>query len=312
MGRYVLGRLLGIIGVLIGVSIISFLLMHAVPGGPFDTAQQQEMPVPEYVRETLMRKYNLDRPLYEQYLSYVSKLVQGDLGISFRYGDPVTEFLRRAWPRTIILGLLTLVVSTTIGVSFGIVQALRPNTWVDYLMNVVVVSGIVTPTFVVAVLMIAVFAVNLHWFPTGGWGSPKQLVMPVIAFAMAPIAGIAKYTRASMLEALRAEYIRTARAKGLTGRTVVLRHAFKNALIPLLTIAGPTAASMITGSFFIETIFRIPGIGNQLTLGIYNRDYPVIMSLTLIWASLIALTYLATDLLYSFIDPRVRLTGGTG
>lgn len=311
MGRYVLARLIGIVGVLIAVSIITFLLMHTVPGGPFDTSQQQEMPLPEYIREALVRKYHLDRPLHQQYLSYMSRTLQGDLGISFRYGEPVTEFLQRAWPRTIILGLITLAVSITIGVSFGIIQALRPNTWVDYVMNVVVVTGIVTPTFVVAVLMIAVFAVNLHWFPTGGWGTPKQLVMPVIAFAMASVAGIAKYTRASMLEAMRAEYIRTARAKGLHARAVVLRHAFKNALIPLLTIAGPTAASMITGSFFIETIFRIPGIGNQLTLGIINRDYPVIMSLTLIWASLIALTYLATDLLYAFVDPRVKLEGGT-
>jgi ABC-type dipeptide/oligopeptide/nickel transport system permease component len=153
--------------------------------------------------------------------------------------------------------------------------------------------------------------VKLQWLPSGGWGSPKQLIMPVAAYALGPTATIARYTRASMLEALRAGYVRTAQAKGLTSRSVVLRHAFRNALIPILTVVGPLVAWMVTGSFFVESIFRIPGIGNQLTLSIYNRDYPVIMAMSLIWCGIIALSYLATDLLYAAVDPRVRLTGGS-
>lgn len=310
MLRYVIGRLLGIIGVLLAVSIITFLMMHAVPGGPFDTAQHQEMPVPEHVREALLRKYNLDKPLYRQYLSYMFHALRGDLGISFRYGEPVIQFLRRSWPATIQLGLATLVVSLAVGLTMGTLAALKPNSRIDYLTSVGVVMGIVTPTFVIAALMIVIFAVKLGWLPTGGWGTPKQMIMPVIAYASGPAATIARYTRSGLLEALRADYIRTAHAKGLPPRVVFLRHAFKNALIPLLTITGPLVAWMVTGSFFIETIFRIPGIGSQLTLGIYNRDYPVIMALSLLWSSVIALAYLVTDLLYVRVDPRVRLTGG--
>jgi len=311
MARYVLGRLLGILLVLIAVSIITFVMMHAVPGGPFDSSQQQEMPVPEEIREALYKKYNLDQPLYRQYLSYVGSVAQGDFGVSFRYGEPVSQFLLRTWPVTIQLGLITMVVALVTGLSIGMVSALRPNTWLDYLLSITIVTNIVLPTFVVAILMIVVFSVQLGWFPTGGWGTPRQMVMPVIAFSLGPSATIARFTRASMLDALRGDYVRTAKAKGLNSRTVVLRHAFKNAMIPLLTVVGPLVAWMVTGSFFIETIFRIPGIGSQLTVAIYNRDYPVIMALTLVWSTVIAFTYFATDLLYAAVDPRVRLTGGS-
>jgi len=309
MTRYVLSRLVGIIGVLLAVSMITFVMMHAVPGGPFDTAQKQEMPVPESVRQTLMEKYGLDKPIYVQYLNYMSRLLQGDLGVSFRYGEPVTKFLQRSWPVTIQLALVTFSVALAVGLVMGTLAALKPNSWLDYITSVAVVTNIVMPTFVVAILLIVVFSVQLKWLPTGGWGSPKQLIMPVIAWALGPSATIARYTRSSLLEAMRADYVRTAYAKGLPKRAVVLRHAFKNALIPLLTVIGPMIATMITGAFFIETIFRIPGIGNQLTLAIYNRDYPVIMALSLIWSAVIAIAYLLTDLLYAWVDPRVRLTG---
>jgi peptide/nickel transport system permease protein len=309
MGRYVLGRVLGIVGVLFAVSLMTFFMMHAVPGGPFDGGQRQEMPIPESVRDALMRKYGLDKPVYEQYVRYIAHALRGDFGVSFRYGEPVSEFLLRTWPVTIKLGLATLVVSLVTGLGMGLISALRPNTWLDYLTSIAVVTNLVMPTFVVAILMIVVFSVQLGWLPTGGWGSPKQMIMPVIAYSLGPSATIARYTRASMVEALRGDYVRTAHAKGLSVRAVVLRHAFKNALIPLLTVIGPLVAWMVTGSFFIETIFRIPGIGNQLTLAIYNRDYPVIMALTLVWSAVIALSYLVTDLLYPLVDPRVRISG---
>ncbi len=311
MARYVLGRLFGILLVLVAVSIITFFMMHAVPGGPFDASQQQEMPVPQEVRDALNRKYNLDKPVYQQYISYMARVVRGDFGISFRYGEPVSQFLLRTWPITIQLGLATMAVAFITGMGMGLISALRPNTWIDYITSIAVVTNIVMPTFVVAILMIVVFSVQLGWFPTGGWGSPKQMVMPVIAYALGPSATIARFTRASMLEALRGDYVRTAHAKGLSTRAVVLRHALRNAMIPLLTVIGPLVAWMVTGSFFIETIFRIPGIGNQLTLAIYNRDYPVIMALTLVWSAVIAFAYLATDLLYAVVDPRIRLEGGS-
>ncbi len=309
MLRYILGRLLGIIGVLFGVSLITFLFMHAVPGGPFDALNKQEIPLPDHIRAALMEKYQLDRPLFVQYFSYVTHVLGGDWGISFRYGEPVTAFIARSWPVTIQLGLLTMVVAVLVGGVMGTLAALWPNSWVDYLTSIVVVTNLVTPTFVVAVLMIVIFSVQLHWLPTGGWGTLEQMIMPVFAYALGPAATIARYVRSSMLEALAADYIRTANAKGLPPRLVIGRHAVRNALLPLLTIIGPLVAWMVTGSFFIETIFRIPGIGNQITLSIYNRDYPVIMALSLLWSAVIAFAYLITDLLYVAVDPRVRLTG---
>ncbi|MEZ4860557.1 MAG: ABC transporter permease [Caldilineaceae bacterium] len=308
MLRYILGRLLGIVGVLLGVSLITFLFMHAVPGGPFDAMNKQEIPLPEHIRAALMEKYQLDRPIYVQYLSYLNHALRGDWGVSFRYGEPVTAFIARSWPVTIQLGLLTMALALVVGGLMGLLAALWPNSWVDYVTSVAVVTNLVTPTFVVAVLMIVIFSVQLRWLPTGGWGTPQQMIMPVVAYALGPAATIARYVRSSMVEALAADYIRTANAKGLAPRAVIGRHAARNALLPLLTVVGPLVAWMVTGSFFIETIFRIPGIGNQITLSIYNRDYPVIMALSLLWSAVIALAYLLTDLLYVVVDPRVRLT----
>jgi ABC-type dipeptide/oligopeptide/nickel transport system permease component len=307
VARYILVRIVGIIGVLIAVSMITFVMMHAVPGGPFDTSQDLQIPLPEHIRANLMTKYNLDKPIYVQYLSYMGKVLQGDFGTSFRYGEPVTKFVQRSWPVTMKLGLITIVLSTIVGLGMGILASLKPNSWLDYVTSVAVVTNIVTPTFVVAILLMYIFSIKLAWLPTGGWGEPRQLIMPVFAYMLAPSAVIARYTRSAMLEVSQEDYVRTARAKGLPERIVVLRHTFKNALIPILTIMGPLVATMVTGSFFIETIFRIPGIGNQLTFSIYNRDYPVIMALTLLWSAIVALAYLVTDILYAAVDPRVRL-----
>jgi len=310
MARYVVGRLIGVLGVLVAVSLITFLLMHTVPGGPFDANAAQEQPLPAHVRQELLRRYSLDKPLYQQYLSYMVRAVRGDLGVSFRYGEPVSAFIARTWPVTLQLGLMTLAVSLAAGLALGMASALRPNTRIDYAASALVVTGIVAPSFVVAVLLMVVFSVHLRWFPTGGWGTWQQAVLPVAAYACAPAATIARFTRSAMLEALRADHIRTAQAKGVPRRLILTRHALRNALMPLLTVLGPLVVSMVVGSFFIETIFRIPGIGSQLTTSIYNRDYPLIMALTLLWSLLVSLAYLATDLLYVVVDPRVRVGGG--
>ena len=312
MARYVLGRFAGIIGVLFIVSIMIFLMIHSIPGGPFDamptTSEFRE--IPEHIREKLMAKYGLDKPLYVQYFRYMWAALRGDFGISFRYGEPVTDFISRSWPATAQLGLSAMAIGIPIGIGLGILAALRPNTWLDYLTNVVVITTFVTPVFVVAIMSIIIFAVVLRWLPSGGWGEPNQWILPTSVYALGQIGGMARFTRSSMVDAMQAEYVRTARAKGLRERAVVMRHAFRAASLPLITLLGPMIVNLLLGSFFIEAIFRIPGIGGQITLALYNRDYPVIMALILLWTLAIAIAYLVTDLLYGVVDPRIRVGGG--
>ena len=307
-----LGRFAGIIGVLFIVSIMIFLMIHTIPGGPFDamptTSEFRE--IPEHIREKLMAKYGLDKPLYVQYFRYMWAALRGDFGISFRYGEPVTDFISRSWPATAQLGLSAMAIGIPIGIGLGILAALRPNTWLDYLTNVVVITTFVTPVFVIAIMSIIIFAVILKWLPSGGWGEPKQWILPTFVYAVGQIGGMARFTRASMVDAMQAEYVRTARAKGLRESAVVMRHAFRSASLPLVTLLGPMVVNLLLGSFFIEAIFRIPGIGGQITLALYNRDYPVIMALILLWTFAIAIAYLVTDLLYGVVDPRIRV-GGT-
>jgi ABC-type dipeptide/oligopeptide/nickel transport system permease component len=289
-----------------------FLIIHAIPGGPFDgsASGKLELPIPEHIREKLNAKYGLDQPLVVQYLRYMAGILRGDFGISFRTGEPVTAFIARTWPVTLTLGAIALLFGVPIGIGMGLLAALRPNSWLDYLTSSVVVLTFVTPTFVIAILLIILFSVRLRWLPTGGWGTPQQLILPVFVYTIGIIGGLARFTRAGMVEVLRADYIRTARAKGLAPRTVVLRHAFRNASLSLVTMLGPIAVNMLVGSFFIEAIFRIPGIGAQMTQATYNRDYPVIMALALLWTFLLALAYLVSDLVYSMVDPRIRLGEG--
>lgn len=312
MARYVLGRFVGIIGVLFIVSIMIFLMIHSIPGGPFDamptTSEFRE--IPEHIREKLMAKYGLDKPLYVQYFRYMWAALRGDFGISFRYGEPVTDFISRSWPATAQLGLSAMAIGIPIGIGLGILAALRPNTWLDYATNVVVITTFVTPVFVIAIMSIIIFAVILRWLPSGGWGEPNQWILPTFVYALGQIGGMARFTRASMVDAMQAEYVRTARAKGLRESAVVMRHAFRSASLPLVTLLGPMVVNLLLGSFFIEAIFRIPGIGGQITLALYNRDYPVIMALILLWTFAIAIAYLVTDLLYGVVDPRIRV-GGT-
>ncbi|MEZ4867406.1 MAG: ABC transporter permease [Caldilineaceae bacterium] len=311
MARYVLGRLVGVVGVLLGVSILVFLLIHAIPGGPFDSisSEKNEKPIPEHIRAALLAKYGLDQPLYVQYLRYMANALQGDFGISFHTGENVSNFIARTWPITIQLGLMAVAISWPLGLLLGLFAAVRPNTWVDYLTSLFVVTTFVTPVFVLAIVAIIIFAVELHWLPSGGWGTPRHWVMPVLVYAITGIGGLARWVRSGMVEALRADYIRTARAKGLTEPVIILRHAFKNASMPLITILTPALVNMLLGSFFIELIFRIPGMGGATTAAIYNRDYPVIMAMILLWTFAITIAYLVTDLLYAWVDPRVRLGG---
>jgi len=304
MGRFILMRLAGLIVVLFIISVVTFALMHGVPGGPWKYGQR---PFSEDQIAALKARYGLDKSLFEQYTTWLSGVLKLDFGQSFQHPDEsVIALVRRTWPVTIHLGGMALAVAFGVGVPLGIVAALKQNTWVDYLATLLSIVGFVTPHFVWGILFILLFALALKWLPTGGWEEPKQWILPVVAYSLAPLALVARYTRASVIEAVRADYVRTARAKGLRERTVILRHVMKNALIPMLTVFGPIIPDLITGSIFIEAIFRVPGLGKFWVTSTVERDYPMIIGLTVLWSVLIALTYLITDMLYVFADPRVK------
>lgn len=307
MARYLIRRVLLLIPTVLGVAIITFLVMKATPGGPFDGADLGKRVSPQVVA-TLNAKYGFDKPAPEQFVRYIGHALRGDLGLSvqIRQDTPVTSVLRQGLGKTVTLGALALGVALLVGIPLGIIAALRQNRLADYLSLFLATAGASVPNFVLAIVLVIIFSVRLHWVPTQGWGTPKQMILPVLTLAFTPLAFITRITRSSMLDTINQDYIRTARSKGLHERYVVLRHMLRNALIPVVTVAGPIAAALITGSFIIETIFGIPGIGRLSVQAVQSRDYPVIMATTLLYALTIALANLAVDVLYSVIDPRVR------
>jgi oligopeptide transport system permease protein len=300
---YIVRRLLWIIPVLFTVSVITFFLMHAVPGGPWD----REKRLPQATVDRLNAKYGLDDPIYIQYITWATKFVQGDLGPSYRYTDrTVNEIVADGFWTTVQLGVMAFILAVVVGVPLGIFAALGHNRGPDYLATSISIVGIATPSFVLSILLIVFFSVQLGWFPTGGWKGPQYWVLPTIALAGFPIAIIARYTRASMLEATRKDYIRTAHSKGLSGQSVVSRHMIRNALIPVVTILGPTLAFLVTGSFIIERIFGIPGMGQFYITSISTRDYSLLMAMTMLYAFAVAFLNVVVDVLYAYIDPRIR------
>ena len=304
MLRYILARLLGLIPVLLILSIVTFTLMHEVPGGPWKYGQR---PFSDEQIAALKARYGLDKPLWQQYLTWLSGVIKLDFGFSFKHPDEtVLGLIGRTWPTTIHLGAMALALAFSIGIPLGTIAALKQNTWVDYVTTLLSILGFVTPHFVLGILFILIFSLALKWVPTGGWDEPRQWILPTVAYSLAPMATIARYTRASVVEVMRSDYVRTARAKGLAERWVVLRHVMKNALIPMLTVFGPLIPDLITGSIFIEAIFRVPGLGKFWVTSTFDRDYPMIIGLTMMWAVLIAGTYIITDLLYVVVDPRVH------
>ncbi|TMF05217.1 MAG: ABC transporter permease [Chloroflexi bacterium] len=311
---YLLGRFTGILVVFTIVSMLAFVLMHSIPGGPFD---EEKAPLPPAAKENILHKYGLDRPLYEQYGLYMWSALHGDFGISFQSPtETVVQLIARAWPTSMQLGGMAVLLAASIGLTAGILAAVHQNTWIDYVVTLVSTLGITVPNFVIALWLLLVFAVGLGWLPTGGWPSGgdsdfKALILPVVTLALGPSALVARYTRSSLVEVLHAEYIRTARAKGLRDHAVVLGHALKNALIPLITILLPQIPNLITGTIFVEVIFRVPGLGKFFVSSIYLRDYPMIMATMLLVATLWSLTYLLSDVLYTVVDPRIRLFGKT-
>ncbi|MBA2315021.1 MAG: ABC transporter permease [Chloroflexi bacterium] len=303
MTGYLIRRVLWIVPVLFAVSLITFLLMHAVPGGPWD----REKPLPATVVRRLNAEYGLDDPLPVQYLRWAGALVTGDLGPSYRYRDrSVNDIVADGIGTTAQLGAMAFLLAVATGIPLGMIAALRHNRLPDYAATLVSIVGIATPSFVLAILLVLVFSVTLRWLPTHGWEGPATWVLPTVALAGYPIAQIARYTRASMLEVTRRDYIRTAYSKGLRERAVVVAHMTRNALIPVVTVLGPLLAYLVTGSFIVELIFSVPGIGRFYVTGIGERDYGLIMAMTMLYAVVIAVLNLVVDVLYAYIDPRIR------
>ncbi|MEZ4606161.1 MAG: ABC transporter permease [Deinococcales bacterium] len=315
MARYLLGRLLSLIFVLFVVSIIVFSLMHAVPGGPFD---EEKGRLPPAAKANILRKYGLDKPVWQQYINYMSHALRFDFGIPFQQPHTtVAALIRKTWLVTVQVGLLTILVAFGLGILLGMLAAQYQNSWIDNLVTFGSTLGVTVPNFVIAMWFILFFAVARNWLPMGGWGSSGQClfgnyfcsdwILPVVAYALAPMAIVARYTRASIVDVKRQDYVRTARSKGIPEHQVMSRHIFRNAQIPMVTALGTEIPNLITGSIFIESIFRINGLGKFFVTSTLNRDYPMIMAIFLLIAVLWGITYILTDIAYTFIDPRVRL-----
>ena len=305
MLSYAFKRLAQSIPTLFIVITISFFLMRLAPGGPFDG----ERKLPPEIEANILAAYNLDKPLYWQFFDYLGGILQGDFGPSFKYKDfTVSDLIWAGFPVSLELGMWAMLLGVVFGVSIGCYAALKQNTRLDYLMMGGAMAGIAIPNFVMAPILTLVFGVYLSWLPVGGWdsGAVANKVLPVIALALPQIAYIARMTRGSMIEVMGSHFIRTARAKGLSERKVVRRHALKSALLPVVSYLGPATAGIITGSVVIEQIFGIPGFGRYFVQAALNRDYTLVMGTVVFYGALIILFNLVVDLIYGLLDPQIR------
>jgi len=305
MLRYALKRFVGAVPTLLVLIALAFFMIRAAPGGPFDA----ERALPKEIEANLRAAYHLDEPLIQQFGRYLLNLSRGEFGPSFQYKEhTVTELIMTGFPVSLRLGGLAMALAMLVGVSVGALAALRQNSWLDHAVMSISMTGISIPNFVMAPILILVFAIILGWLPAGGLGdgSPRNLVLPVVALALPQIAYISRLTRGSMIEVLRSNFVRTARAKGLPERLVILRHALKPALLPVVSYLGPTTAALITGSVVIEQIFGVPGLGRYFVQGALNRDYTLVMGVVVFFGVLIVVFNLLVDLLYALLDPRVK------
>ena len=305
MLRYTLLRLLGAIPTLLLVIVLAFLMVHAAPGGPFDA----ERALPPEVAANIEAAYHLDEPLAKQLGRYVSGLLRGDLGPSFRYRDyTVAELIGTGFPLSLKIGLLAILLALMVGISSGTVAALRQGSMLDRIVMSLAMTSISIPVFVVAPVLVLLLAVKLQWLPAGWSGAPgaAKYILPVITLALPQIAYIARLTRASMIDVLGRDFIRTARAQGLGTKTIIRVHALKPAMLPVLSYMGPAIAAILTGSVVVEEVFGIPGLGQFFVRGALNRDYTLVLGIVIFYATLIIALNLIVDILYGVIDPRVR------
>jgi ABC-type dipeptide/oligopeptide/nickel transport system permease component len=307
MVTFIIKRLISTLITFFIVSVIIFLMMHAVPGGPFDG---NDMPVSEAVRAKLMASLGLDKPLHIQYFNYMYGVLHLDFGVPFQSpGETVLELLARAWPPSLILGGLGMLIGVPLGILLGMAAALKRNSWIDYLASAVATLGLTIPVFVSSMLMILIFAVWLGWLPAKGWGAPNSWILPIAAYATIPLATYARYTRSAMLDTLNKPFVTVLRAKGLSETRIIFQHVLRNSAIPMVTVFLPMFVGIATGSIFVEAMFRVPGLGAYFVSSIRNRDYPLEMSLILMITILFCLSYLISDIVYAWLNPRIRIGG---
>jgi ABC-type dipeptide/oligopeptide/nickel transport system permease component len=304
-------RLLSLVFVVFSITFLTFAVGYLAPGDPIQVLMGPRRDPAVYQR--LRHRYGLDRPWYEQYFNYVARLARGDLGLSYAYQErPVAQILGSGIPVSVELGGTALVLSLAVGVPAGVLSALRQNSWIDRGNMVLMLALYSIPSFVLVPVVqfidVALFMMKLPHLPVAGWGTPAHLVLPVLVLSAGSLGYIARLTRASMLEVLHQDYIRTARAKGLRPRQINYRHALRNALLPLVTVVGPSIAFLVTGAFVVENLFAVPGVGYIAIQSIGQRDYPVIQATTVILATAVVVMNLVTDLTYTFLDPRIRVS----
>lgn len=301
---YIIKRIFNAFIVLWIVITITFFLMHAIPGGPF-TAEKS---LPPYVLHSIEERYKLNDPLYKQYGDYLCNLVQGDLGPSFKYpGRSVNDIIKDGFPVSFKLGIEAILIAIIIGIPAGILAGVKKDKWQDRAVNFFTTLGVAVPSFVVAALLIYVLSTKLHLLPAAMWNGWRYEIMPALALSGMPMSFIARLTRSSMLDILSQDYIKTARAKGLSWSKVLIKYALPNSLIPVVTYLGPMTASILTGSFVIETIFAIPGLGQYFVTSIYNRDYTVILGVTIFYSVIVIVLNMVVDLVYPLLDPRIKI-----
>jgi oligopeptide transport system permease protein len=302
---YIIRRVLLLFPTLFAIYTLTFFLMHATPGGPWS---QGDKPVPPLVLKRLNEAYGLDEPLWKQYFTYLGNILQGDFGPSFSSRSrTVTDIIGESFPVSVQLGLVAMAIALLIGIPLGVLGAVKHNSVLDYVSGFVAIFGVSTPSYVTVSLLVLLFANTFHLVPTGGWDglASTKILIPAFALALYPAAVLARYTRSSMLDVLSADYVRTARSKGLNERVVIIRHAIRNALLPVLTVSGIILADVITGSFFVETVYQVPGIGRYFVDSITSRDYPMILGTVLLLGAVVSVMNLVVDLLYPLLDPRM-------
>ncbi|SMY16852.1 MULTISPECIES: oligopeptide ABC transporter permease OppB [Photobacterium] len=305
MIKFIAKRIFEAIPTLLVLITISFFLMRFAPGNPFTS----DRPLPPEVLANIEAKYGLDKPVFEQYTTYLGNIVQGDFGPSFKYKDfTVNELVSKALPVSAKIGFFAFIFALVMGVSVGTIAALKQNTWLDYTIMSTAMAGVVMPSFILAPVLIYIFAINLQWLPAGGWqdGSLKFVILPMLGMALLYVATFARITRGSMIETLNSNFIRTARAKGLSYRHIILKHALRPALLPVVSYMGPAFVGIITGSVVIETIFGLPGIGKLFVNAAFNRDYSLVLGITILIGSLTIIFNAIVDIVLAMIDPKIR------
>ncbi len=305
MAKYLFKRLFMSIITLWAIITITFILMHSVPGNPF----MKEGKMPKVVYENLQKKYGLDKPKIEQYFIYLGKIMKGDFGDSMKSRvETVNDMISRGFPVSARIGAQALIIALVFGPALGALAALNQNKWPDYFSMVIAILGISVPSFIMGTIFIQFVAKNVSWLPIGGWGTFNHTILPSIALSLMPLAYIARLMRSSMLEVLGQDYIKTAKSKGISKAVVVLRHAFRNAILPIVSVLGTLVSNLLVGSFVVEKIFGIPGLGMFFVNSISNRDYTLIMGTTIFYSIILIIMLLIVDIAYMFVDPRIKLT----